>query len=107
MTDGRTTVKRIDPSEDDLIPIQVHVWDIERFHRNRVSGDLVEDTDVIISDFGIQPFPVPHLMVPIAAMLLKHFYAYFLQIFLQTFINITPQGCLKEMSVRFCPFVQG
>ena len=44
VTDGRTTVKRIDPSEDDLIPIQVHVWDIERFLRNRVSGDLFEDT---------------------------------------------------------------
>ena len=68
---------------------------------------IFEDTDVIISDFGIQPIPVPHLMVPIAAMLLKHFYAFSLQISSQTFINITPQGCLKEMSVRFYLFVQG
>ena len=40
-------------------------------------------------------------MVPIATMPLGHFYAFSLQISLQTFINITPQGCLKEMSVRF------
>ena len=57
VTDGRCTVTRTEDKEIDGVMLQTHVWDIARFLRNRSSNEYLDDTDVLVSDYGPEAIP--------------------------------------------------
>ena len=57
LTDGRCTVQRTEDRVTAGISIQTHIWDINRFLRHRSSEVIVEDTDIVVRDYGLEELP--------------------------------------------------
>ena len=57
VTDGRCTIARTEDKEIGGITVQTHVWDIARFLRNKSSENYLEDTDVMVTDYGHDSIP--------------------------------------------------
>ena len=57
VTNGRCTVTRTEDQEISGVTLQTHVWDIARFLRNKSSDEFLEDTDVLVRDYGLDMIP--------------------------------------------------
>ena len=57
LTDGRCTVQRTEDRLSASTTIQTHIWDINRFLRHRSSEEIVEDTDIVVRDYGLEELP--------------------------------------------------
>ena len=57
VTDGRCTVTRTEDIYINDVDVQTHIWDISRFLRNMSKENIIEDTDVLTSDYGIEALP--------------------------------------------------
>ena len=57
ITDGTSTLSKIDDDEAAGVKVQYQVWDSPRFIRNKESGVFEEDIEVVVKEYGFDGLP--------------------------------------------------